>query len=71
MNIAIIGGGFTGLTAAYKLSKAGHAVTVFERADRIGGLLMYGIPNPKLDKKIVERRIELMKQEGVQLLDRW
>ena len=57
--VAVIGSGPAGLAAADQLNKAGHSVTVFERADRIGGLLMYGIPNMKLDKKeVVERRIE-------------
>ena len=63
--IAIVGSGPSGLAAADQLNKRGHEVTVFEREDRIGGLLMYGIPNMKLDKKLVERRVELMKQEGV------
>jgi NAD(P)H-dependent glutamate synthase small subunit len=64
--VAVIGSGPAGLAAADQLNKAGHAVTVFERADRIGGLLMYGIPNMKLDKKeIVERRLKLMEDEGV------
>ena len=53
------------MCAAAQLNKAGHTVTVFERADRIGGLLMYGIPNMKLDKSVVQRRIDLMAQEGV------
>ena len=51
--------------AAAQLNRAGHTATVFERADRIGGLLMYGIPTMKLDKRIVQRRIDLMAQEGV------
>jgi len=64
--VAIVGSGPAGLAAADQLNKAGHAVTVFERADRIGGLLMYGIPNMKLDKKVVvQRRIDLMAEEGV------
>ncbi|HND50817.1 MAG TPA: glutamate synthase subunit beta, partial [Pirellulaceae bacterium] len=63
--VAIIGSGPAGLAAAAQLNKAGHLVTVYERADRIGGLLMYGIPNMKLDKGVVERRIELLRQEGV------
>ena len=65
-SVAIVGSGPAGLAAAAELNSAGHYVTVFERADRIGGLLMYGIPNMKLDKKrIVNRRIELMRQEGI------
>ncbi len=64
--IAIIGSGPAGLSAAAQLNKAGHTVTVFERADRPGGLLMYGIPNMKLDKnEVVLRRIALLEQEGV------
>ncbi len=64
--VAVIGSGPAGLAAAAQLNKAGHEVTVFERADRIGGLLMYGIPNMKLDKRaVVERRLDLMRQEGV------
>ena len=63
--IAIVGSGPSGLAAAYVLNRRGHSVTVFEKADRPGGLLMYGIPNMKLDKKIVERRIRLMEAEGV------
>ncbi len=66
--VAIVGSGPAGLSAAAQLNKAGHTVTVFERADRVGGLLMYGIPNMKLDKKIVERRVELLKKEGVQFV---
>lgn len=63
--IAIIGSGPAGLAAADELNQCGHHVTVFERADRAGGLLMYGIPNMKLDKKIVERRIHLLQAEGI------
>ncbi len=63
--VAIVGSGPAGLTAADQLNKAGHTVTVYERADRIGGLLMYGIPNMKLDKSVVERRVNLLAQEGV------
>jgi glutamate synthase (NADPH/NADH) small chain len=64
--VAVIGSGPAGLAAAAQLNKAGHWVTVFERADRIGGLLMYGIPNMKLDKqRVVERRVNLMRAEGV------
>ena len=63
--VAVVGSGPSGLACADQLNKAGHQVTVFERADRIGGLLMYGIPNMKLDKSIVQRRIALMAAEGV------
>jgi glutamate synthase (NADPH/NADH) small chain len=63
--VAVIGSGPAGLAAADQLNKAGHEVTVFERADRPGGLLMYGIPNMKLDKGLVLKRVELMKAEGV------
>ncbi len=63
--VAIIGSGPAGLAAAAQLNKVGHIVTVFERADRIGGLLMYGIPNMKLDKKTVQRRVDLLEAEGV------
>src|SRR3989344_6041912 len=66
--VAVVGSGPAGLAAAAQLNRAGHLVTVFERADRIGGLLMYGIPNMKLDKKVVERRVDLMAQEGVQFI---
>ncbi|MCA9184161.1 MAG: glutamate synthase subunit beta [Pirellulaceae bacterium] len=63
--VAIVGSGPAGLAAAAQLIRVGHAVTVYERADRIGGLLMYGIPNMKLDKHVVERRINLLREEGV------
>lgn len=63
--IAIIGSGPAGLAAADQLNKRGHLVTVFEREDRAGGLLMYGIPNMKLDKGIIERKIKLMEAEGI------
>ncbi|MCX7715562.1 MAG: glutamate synthase subunit beta [Clostridia bacterium] len=63
--VAVVGSGPSGLACADQLNQAGHKVTVFERADRAGGLLMYGIPNMKLDKSVVERRIKLMEQEGV------
>lgn len=63
--VAVIGSGPAGLAAADQINRAGHTVTVYERADRVGGLLMYGIPNMKLDKQIVERRVEFMMAEGV------
>ena len=63
--IAVIGSGPAGLACADQLNKAGHLVTVYERADRPGGLLMYGIPNMKLDKKIVKRRTDFMASEGI------
>src|SRR5206468_6866185 len=64
--VAVVGSGPAGLCAAAQLNRAGHWVTVFERADRIGGLLMYGIPNPKLDKaKVVQRRIDQLAKEGI------
>ena len=63
--VAVVGSGPAGLSCADQMNKAGHQETVFERADRIGGLLMYGIPNMKLDKGVVQRRIDLMEMEGV------
>jgi glutamate synthase (NADPH/NADH) small chain len=66
--VAVIGSGPSGLACADQLNRAGHLVTVYERADRIGGLLMYGIPNMKLDKAIVRRRIDLMAADGVEFL---
>ncbi len=66
--VAVIGSGPAGLAAADQLNKAGHWVTVFERADRVGGLLMYGIPNMKLDKSVVDRRIDLLAKEGITFL---
>jgi glutamate synthase (NADPH) small chain len=63
--VAIVGSGPAGLAAADQLNKAGHTVTVFERDDRLGGLLMYGIPNMKLEKELIERRVKLMEAEGV------
>ncbi|MFT5137242.1 MAG: glutamate synthase (NADPH/NADH) small chain [Arenicella sp.] len=63
--VAVIGSGPAGLAAAAQLNKAGHLVTVYERADRIGGLLMYGIPNMKLEKQLVQRRVDLLAEEGI------
>ncbi|VAX41819.1 Glutamate synthase [NADPH] small chain [hydrothermal vent metagenome] len=63
--VAIVGSGPAGLSAADQLNRAGHIVTVYERADRIGGLLMYGIPNMKLQKDVVDRRVNLLREEGV------
>lgn len=64
-NVAVVGSGPAGLACAAQLNMAGHTVTVFERADRIGGLLTYGIPNFKLEKWVVQRRVKLMEAEGV------
>jgi glutamate synthase (NADPH) small chain len=67
--VAVVGSGPSGLAAAAQLNKAGHWVTVYERADRVGGLLMYGIPNMKLDKEqVVQRRVNLLKAEGVEFV---
>jgi len=66
--IAIIGSGPAGLAAADQLNQTGHHVTVYERSDRIGGLLTYGIPNMKLDKGVVQRRLDLMAAEGVRFV---
>ena len=66
--MAVVGSGPAGLAAASQLNQVGHEVTVFERSDRIGGLLMYGIPNMKLDKGVVSRRIDLLREEGVQFV---
>ena len=63
--VAVVGSGPSGLAAADQLNKRGHLVTVFERSDRVGGLMMYGIPNMKLEKRVIERKIEIMKAEGV------
>src|SRR5258708_21720646 len=63
--VAVVGSGPAGLACAAQLNKAGHTVTVYERSDRIGGLLMYGIPNMKLEKEIVDRRARLLEQEGI------
>jgi glutamate synthase (NADPH/NADH) small chain len=66
--VAVIGSGPSGLACAAQLNRAGHSVTVYERADRIGGLLTYGIPNMKLDKTIVQRRVDVMAAEGVEFI---
>ena len=66
--VAIIGSGPAGLAAADQLNRVGHQVTVYERADRVGGLLQYGIPNMKLDKKVVQRRVDKLRAEGVQFI---
>jgi glutamate synthase (NADPH/NADH) small chain len=66
--VAVVGSGPAGLACADQLNKAGHWVTVFERADRVGGLLVYGIPNMKLDKDIVKRRTDLMAAEGIKFV---
>ena len=66
--MAVIGSGPSGLAAADQLNKRGHTVTVYERSDRIGGLLMYGIPNMKLEKDIVQRKVKIMEEEGVTFL---
>jgi NAD(P)H-dependent glutamate synthase small subunit len=67
-HVTIVGSGPAGLAAAAQLNKAGHNVTVYEREDRIGGLLMYGIPNMKLDKSVVDRRVDLLREEGVEFV---
>jgi len=64
--VAVVGSGPSGLAAADELNEMGHSVQVYERSDRIGGLLMYGIPNMKLGKDVVDRRVDLLKQEGVE-----
>lgn len=66
--VAIIGSGPAGMACADMLNRAGHSVTVFERADRCGGLLMYGIPNMKLEKSIVQRRLDLLSAEGIEFV---
>ncbi len=66
--VAVVGSGPAGLAAATELNQAGHEVTVYERADRIGGLLMYGIPNMKLEKDVVDRRVDLLRKEGVRFV---
>ncbi len=66
--VAVVGSGPAGLAAAQQLARAGHAVTVFEKADRIGGLLRYGIPNFKMEKHLIDRRIDQMRAEGVEFV---
>lgn len=66
--IAVVGSGPSGLAAAQQLNRRGHSVTVFERSDRIGGLLRYGIPNMKLEKSVIDRRVKLMEEEGVKFV---
>ena len=66
--VAVVGSGPSGLATAMQLNRRGHSVTVFERNDRIGGLLRYGIPNMKLEKQIIDRRLEVMKAEGVEFV---
>jgi len=66
--VAIVGSGPAGLAAADQLNQVGHQVTVYERADRIGGLLMYGIPNMKLDKAVVQRRLDILSAEGIRFV---
>src|SRR5208283_1726624 len=64
--VAVVGSGPAGLAAAQQLNRAGHWVTLFEKADRIGGLLRYGIPDFKMEKRVLDRRLEQMSAEGVQ-----
>jgi len=66
--VAVVGSGPAGLSCAAQLNHVGHLVTVYERADRVGGLLVYGIPNMKLDKKVVQRRVDLLAMEGVKFV---
>ncbi len=66
--VAVIGSGPAGLAAADQLNKRGHSVTVYERDDRIGGLLMYGIPNMKLEKWVIERKVNIMREEGIEFI---
>ena len=66
--VAVIGSGHSGLATAMQLNKRGHQVTVFERSDRIGGLLMYGIPNMKMEKWVIDRRVDLMQEEGIEFV---
>ena len=66
--VAVVGSGPSGLATAMQLNKRGHKVTVFERSDRIGGLLRYGIPNMKLEKQVIDRRVKLMEEEGIEFV---
>lgn len=66
--VAVVGSGPSGLAAADQLNRRGHQVTVFERSDRVGGLLMYGIPNMKLEKRVIDRKVKIMEEEGVQFV---
>src|SRR5262245_10081348 len=66
--VAVVGSGPAGLACAAELNAFGHSVTVFEKSDRIGGLLMYGIPNMKLDKAVVQRRVDLLADEGIKFI---
>ena len=66
--IAVVGSGPSGLAAADQLNKRGHSVVVFERNDRVGGLLMYGIPNMKLEKNVIDRKVNMMKAEGIEFV---
>lgn len=68
MTVAVVGSGPAGLATADQLNQMGHKVTVYERSDRIGGLLMYGIPNMKLEKETVERRVNLLREEGIEFV---
>ena len=67
-SVAVIGSGPSGLAAAQQLNRRGHSVTVYERSDRIGGLLRYGIPNMKLEKSVIDRRIKVMEEEGIKFV---
>ena len=67
-SVAVIGSGPSGLAAAQQLNRRGHSVTVYERSDRIGGLLRYGIPNMKLEKSVIDRRVKIMEEEGVKFV---
>ena len=66
--VAVVGSGPAGLAAAQQLNRAGHWVTVYEKADRIGGLLRYGIPNFKLDKGVLDRRLKQLSAEGIRFV---